>query len=295
MEKVRNCKTKYPILLVHGIGFRDTGKIGYWGRIPEVLKSQGAMVFHSTQDGWGTVQNNANLLNSHLNQVISHTGATKVNIIAHSKGGLDSRYLASIPDVSHRIASITTISTPHHGSKTMDFIMKFPSFLIKFIGLFINGISKLAGDNNPDFYETCLQLTTKHMDDFNERISDAEGVYYQSYCGVMTKPTSDIIMMLQNLIVGIFDGENDGLVSPDSANWGEFKGVLVGTSKRGVSHTDVVDLRRRPLVKFGSKYEKDISSEISLKLTKKDHKYIPITDITEMYSDIVYNLSKQNF
>lgn len=32
---------KYPILLVHGMGFRDDRKIGYWGRIPDVLKNNG--------------------------------------------------------------------------------------------------------------------------------------------------------------------------------------------------------------------------------------------------------------
>ena len=44
----------------------------------------------------------------------------KFNIIAHSQGGLDARYLATVLGESHRIASITTISTPHHGTVVSD-------------------------------------------------------------------------------------------------------------------------------------------------------------------------------
>ena len=31
------CKTKYPVLLVHGVFFRDYEFFNYWGRIPEEL------------------------------------------------------------------------------------------------------------------------------------------------------------------------------------------------------------------------------------------------------------------
>jgi triacylglycerol lipase len=31
------CKTRYPLLLVHGVFFRDTRFLNYWGRIPGEL------------------------------------------------------------------------------------------------------------------------------------------------------------------------------------------------------------------------------------------------------------------
>lgn len=37
-------KLKYPVLLVHGMGFRDSKRISYWGRIPAKLN----VIPHST-------------------------------------------------------------------------------------------------------------------------------------------------------------------------------------------------------------------------------------------------------
>lgn len=38
-------RLKYPLLMVHGMGFRDNRVIGYWGRIPKALEKCGAEVF----------------------------------------------------------------------------------------------------------------------------------------------------------------------------------------------------------------------------------------------------------
>lgn len=40
------CKTKYPILMVHGIFFRDWQVINYWGRVPNELIRNGAEVYY---------------------------------------------------------------------------------------------------------------------------------------------------------------------------------------------------------------------------------------------------------
>jgi triacylglycerol lipase len=40
------------------------------------------------------------------------------------------------------------------------------------------------------------------------------------------------------------EGENDGLVSIDSAKWGESKGMLKNKHSREISHGDIIDLRR---------------------------------------------------
>lgn len=40
------------------------------------------------------------------------------------------------------------------------------------------------------------------------------------------------------------EGENDGLVAIDSAKWGEFKGIIRNKKYRGISHGDIIDLRR---------------------------------------------------
>ena len=51
--------TKYPILMVHGMGYRDHKHLGYWGRIPKVLEANGARVYFSGPDSNGSVESNA--------------------------------------------------------------------------------------------------------------------------------------------------------------------------------------------------------------------------------------------
>lgn len=47
--------------------------------------------------------------------------------------------------------------------------------------------------------------------------------------------------------MGLVEGENDGLVTVESAHWTGFQGVWRGAGGRGMSHTDEIDFRRRPL------------------------------------------------
>ena len=125
-----DCNLKYPLLMVHGMGFRDRKHLCYWGRVPKALESEGANVFFGHQDAVGSVEGNAEIIARSLDEVLRITGAEKVNILAHSKGGLESRYLAN-HGYKDKIASITTIDTPHHGSKTVDFLMRAPKWMVK--------------------------------------------------------------------------------------------------------------------------------------------------------------------
>ena len=56
-------------------------------------------------------------------QVLAETGAEKVNIIAHSKGGLDSRYAISCLGMDKYVATLTTINTPHYGCDMVDYLL----------------------------------------------------------------------------------------------------------------------------------------------------------------------------
>jgi triacylglycerol lipase len=107
----------------------------------------------------------------------------------------------------------------------------------------------MLGDANPDFYTASRQFGTGFMQAFNERNKDAANVYYQSYAAVMKDPLSDIFLWLPCLLVWLVEGENDGLVTPASATWTNFKGILRGTTRRGISHADQVDARRMNLTR----------------------------------------------
>lgn len=265
---------KYPILLIHGMGFRDHKRINYWGRIPKELEKLGCKIFYGYQDSNADIETNGQTIVSRIDKILEDTGSEKVNIIAHSKGGLDSRYAISTLQAGNKVASLTTISTPHNGSKTLDKLMKFPKSLIKFGSFSANCWFRLLGDKQPNTYEVLQSFTTKAAESFNLNNPDCEGVYYQSYAFAMKNPFSDIFMWFPNLIVRIIEGENDGLLTPEAVKWSNFKGVYYGVGNRGISHYDEVDLRRR---RFSKKTGNGIS------------------DIIDVYKKIVCELSEMGF
>ena len=191
------CSTKYPIVMVHGMGFRD-GVLCYWGRIPKTLQKYGAKVFFGNQDSCGSIETNAEKVKDSILKVLKETNSEKVNIIAHSKGGLESRYIVSSMGMEDKIASISTISTPHNGSVTIDVLMKaaekFPKSLLKLAFGTNDLIAKIKGDKNPDTFKAVNQLTTSYAQKFNAENPDSGKIYYQSYSFVMDNPFSDIFM-----------------------------------------------------------------------------------------------------
>ena len=64
-----------------------------------------------------------------------------------------------------------------------------------------------------------------------------------------------MLMWWPNFVISLFEGENDGLVTPESARWTGFQEVWRGVGGRGVSHMDEVDVRRRPLTYRGESFD----------------------------------------
>ena len=239
------CATKYPIIMVHGIGFRDLKYFNYWGRMPKVLSCNGASVYYGHQKAWGTIEENAAHMKENIQHVLRETGAKKVNIIAHSKGGLDSRYLITKLGMGVRVASLTTVSTPHRGSRLIDFLNRLPDGVYRFIAHMLDKSFQMVGDENPDCYHSSKQLAPAYCAEFNRQVPDWEGVYYQSYTSVMKNMFSDSLLSIPYLLMRFLDTpDNDGLVSVSSAKWGTFKGVFQNKKRRGISHGDMIDLKR---------------------------------------------------
>ncbi len=241
------CKTRFPILLIHGAGFRDLKWPVYWGRIPALLQKKGAIIYYGLQDCWASIETNAEAIAGRIEEILLETGSRKVNIIAHSKGGLDARRAASAFGCGGKIASITTIATPHRGSIVLDKLFSIPRPVWNAAAFAVNNWIRLVGDRKPDFLRLCEDLTTERMRHFNENTPDVPGIYYQSFACVMKHPLSDINLSTANAVVRHYEGENDGLVSVASAKWGESFRVLRSNAFRGVSHLDAIDLRRSPL------------------------------------------------
>ena len=245
------CKTKYPILLVHGVFFRDSEHLNYWGRIPAELEKNGATIFYGEHNSAAAVKDSAIELEKKIQEIIEKTGCEKVNIIAHSKGGLDSRVLISNSD--KYVASLTTINTPHRGCEFADYFLgKIPVDVQNKIAAKYNSVASRLGDINPDFIAAVTDLTASACRARNEEIKDSPNVYYQSVGSTLQKATSGKFPLnFTHPLVKYFDGENDGLVGIDSFPWGE-KFILEKNekTKRGISHADMIDLNRENIDGF---------------------------------------------
>ena len=246
------CKTKYPLLLVHGVFFRDYKAVNYWGRIPKELERNGATVFYGNHQSALSVADSGSELAQRIKQIVSETGCEKVNIIAHSKGGLDCRYAVSHCGADAYTASLTTINTPHRGCRFADYLLeKTPEGVKNSIAKSYNAALRKAGDDNPDFLAAVTDLTDKNCSVLNQTTADMPDIYYQSVGSKLNKATNGKFPLnFTYHIAKHFNGANDGLVSESSFRWGENYTFLTIPGKRGISHGDMVDLNRENIPGF---------------------------------------------
>lgn len=251
-EEKRICKTKYPILLVHGVFFRDSKVLNYWGRIPEELIKNGAVIYYGEQESASSVENSAKELKEKIEKIVTETQCEKVNIIAHSKGGLDSRYAISRLGADKYTASLTTINTPHKGCIFAEYLLnKAPDKVAKAVENTYNAAFRKLGDKNPDFMSAVKNLTSSFCEQFNKEVPNADGVMYQSCGSKAAKARSGRFPLnVSYPMVKKFDGDNDGLVALDSAEWGERFIPIYPKGKRGITHADMIDLNREDFKGF---------------------------------------------
>ncbi len=251
-EEKQICKTKYPILLVHGVFFRDSKVLNYWGRIPEELIKNGAVIYYGEQQSASSVENSAKELAEKIEKTVNETHCEKVNIIAHSKGGLDSRYAISKLGADKYTASLTTINTPHKGCIFAEYLLnKAPEKVTMAVENTYNAAFRKLGDKNPDFMSAVKNLTTSFCEQFNKEVPDAEGVMYQSFGSKAAKARSGRFPLnVSYPMVKKFDGDNDGLVALTSAEWGERFIPIYPEGKRGITHADMIDLNREDFKGF---------------------------------------------
>ncbi|MBP5519293.1 MAG: hypothetical protein J6X84_01760 [Treponema sp.] len=247
------CKTKYPIIMIHGVFFRDFKHFNYWGRIPQELETNGAKIFYGNHESATPIDKAGEELAARIKMILKETGAEKVNIIAHSKGGLDCRYMISKCNMENYVASLTTINTPHRGCIFPEYLMdkKIPENTQKVIAKTYNKILRKMGDKKPDFMSSVKDLTQSACLRFNQEIKDSPLVYYQSVGSIMkSKKSAPFPLNFSYDLVYKFDGRNDGLVGEKSFEWGSNFTFLESKGKRGISHGDMIDLNRENIRGF---------------------------------------------
>lgn len=219
---MKNPKT-FPIVLAHGIarfdilskqvfkvGKQVDDRLHYFRNIRTHLESHGFTVRHSNVEWARGVEVRSRTLKREIERILSETKAEKLHIIAHSMGGLDTRHMLfdNRKDGFHRkIASLTTLGTPHHGSSFADFLLRKSVDLAAGLGLPIEGVH---------------DLTRKATRRFNKRAEEWEsgcGVRFRAYAGKQApKYIFNPLKVAWGIIFGL-EGNNDGLVSVQSARW----------------------------------------------------------------------------
>lgn len=246
------CKTRYPILLVHGVFFRDNHYLNYWGRVPKTLIRNGAQVFYGEHPSALSIADSAEILAERIQTIVQNTGCEKVNIIAHSKGGLDCRYAIHHLGISKYVASLTTVNTPHRGCLFADHLLeKVPKKVQIKIESTYNNTLKELGDPDPDFMAAVRNLTSSHCTQFDAETPHPEDVFCQSIGSLLnSRSKGSFPFNLFYRYVKQFDGPNDGLVGEESFAWGDRYQLITTPDKRGVSHMDIIDLTRENLPEF---------------------------------------------
>ncbi len=230
---------KYPIVLVHGIAMKDWKRLRAFGKIEKNIEAAGYEVHSADIDGFGTIETNAQQLRDYILNICEQTGKEKVNIIAHSKGGLDSKYMITKLGMEDKVASLTTLCTPHKGSIIASKIWSFPGFVKKFIAFWINLFYRILGDKHPNALGACEQLMK--VEEEEETINFSDKVYCQSFSTSIKKFSDCFIFAIPMRIIRRYDDDidNDGMVCVESAKFGNYRGECIHDMP--LSHGQIID------------------------------------------------------
>jgi triacylglycerol lipase len=193
-------KLRHPVVLAHGVlGFDEIAVGGrrhrYFRNIADGLGGLGAEFHHPRVPATGTVADRA----EHLAELVRSLPCERVNVIAHSMGGLDARYAISRLGLEGRVASLVTVGTPHLGTPLADLALK---------GIPASAVRALS------------DLTVSALERFNREVPDVEGVAYCSVAAHSDLLETNPLLWPSHAYLSQKAGRNDGLVPVSSQRWG---------------------------------------------------------------------------
>lgn len=255
-------KTKYPIVLVHGLfGFDDILFVDYFYKVPHKLSRNGAQVYIAQVSPANSTEVRGEQLLQYIDEVLALSGADKVNIIGHSHGGPTARYAASV--APEKVASVSSVGGVNWGSAVADMLrngLAEDSIQEGTVGLVVDAFAnviEIASGSDPrdqptDAVEALNSLSTNGTLAFNRRYPEGmpsaycrndgkmiaeNGVYYFSWSGGRTYTNALDVVDPFLAITGLaFNEPNDGLVSTCSSHLGK---VLKDNYK--MNHLDEVN------------------------------------------------------
>jgi triacylglycerol lipase len=203
---------RHPVVLLHGLlGFDELvlgpTRVAYFRGLTERLRRVGADVHRPRVSRTAAIAARG----AQLAARIEALPAKRVNVIAHSMGGLDARWAIARLGLSERVASLVTIGTPHRGSPLADLGAGLGEKL---------GVRRVLDGLGMDV-AAFQDLTTTRMAAFNRKVRDARGVWYASVVAHADGWSTSPLLWATHRYLSARAGPNDGLVPLASQAWGE--------------------------------------------------------------------------
>lgn len=194
-------RLRHPVVLAHGVfGFDEIALAGrrhqYFRNIAERL--EGAQ-FHALRlPPVASVAERAEKLVA----LVRELPKGRVNVIAHSMGGLDARFAIARLGLADRVAALVTIGAPHLGTPLAD---------LRLARLFSRALRLSA----------LRDLTPQALSRFNHEVPDAGGVAYCSVVAATDLLHTNPLLWPSHAHLTRLAGPNDGLVPASSQRWGK--------------------------------------------------------------------------
>jgi triacylglycerol lipase len=135
-----------PIVFVHGYG----GSGSNWNTMINRFKADGYTTSELYAWSYNSSQSNtviAAQLTTYVEQVRSRTGAAKVDIVAHSMGGLNSRQYLKFHSGTSYVDDWASLGSPHHGTTWAYGCFGTPCVEMRPGSTFLSNLN--AGDETP--------------------------------------------------------------------------------------------------------------------------------------------------
>ena len=236
--------TVRPVLLAYGFAYQKVDfLIDSLRTIQDDLLTIGVPSIISGKEAFAPIEHNARIMRDEILEFLDdHPEFKKIDIIAHSKGGLEARYMITHLGMAEHVASLTTLSTPHRGSPVAEFLIDDSGDGGRMIAAAVaNAIGQLLGDVDPDSEASMSELTPKYLERFNADTPDHPDVYYLSYAADIGEDFPNLFYRTIGNALYEQVGPNDGLVPVESAKWGEFGGLVNEIyGHKGLSHNDLI-------------------------------------------------------
>jgi triacylglycerol lipase len=244
---------RHPLVFAPGIfGFHRLSGVDYWYDVLSALASLGQTVAIAAVEPLGDSYSRGEALRQQVEEVVRVTGARAVNLICHSQGGLDCRYVAHV--VPDRVAAVVTIASPHRGARLADVLLqRGPGFSLDLLAAFLGALAVPIYGNvalDADLQQALEFLGSRGVAEFNEIVTDRPEVAYYAVgarsnslpgdedCAVASAPEfirryqddvdpiDRLLFLTGRYLLGEDKQANDGVVHVASMRWGEWLGCV---------------------------------------------------------------------